>query len=456
MKDIFDYVLQLVSGMFPFVLLCLAGVYFTVKTKAVQVRKFFCAIKTALCVDKSLGSSFGAVCNSLSATIGTGNIAGVAFAISVGGAGAVFWMWISAFFSMAIKAVEIGVALLYRKQRNGEYYGGPMHYIKMRGGKILSGISVVFALSGLGATFFTGNLTQVNACVSVMGDNFYLRLFMGVLIFILVATVIMGGAKKITRFTTIVLPFMAVLYIVLCLAVIFKNYDLIDDAFLSIFKGAFSPHAVTGGAVGSLSTAIIAGAQKGVFSNEAGMGTSGMAYASVQDADPYKQGLFGIFEVFVDTLLICTLTALTILCSSVIINYGTAASSELVERAFSTVYGGFSSVSLAIMLCLFAVSSIIGWAFYGINFAEFLFGKKGKRLFCLIYPPICLLGAFASTDFTWHTAEFFNGIMLIINVTAVWLLSGKAIAVLKGDKNGNKDSGNTKCIRKQSSGANIR
>ena len=239
------------------------------------------------------------------------------------------------------------------------------------------------------------------------------------------------------------------------MAVIFKNYDLIDDAFLSIFKGAFSPHAVTGGAVGSLSTAIIAGAQKGVFSNEAGMGTSGMAYASVQDADAYKQGLFGIFEVFVDTLLICTLTALTILCSSVIINYGTAASSELVERAFSTVYGGFSSVSLAIMLCLFAVSSIIGWAFYGINFSEFLFGKRGKKWFCLIYPPICLLGAFASTSFTWSAAEFFNGIMLIINVTAVWLLSGKAIAVLKGDKNGNKDSGNTKCIRKQSSGTNI-
>ncbi len=447
MKDFFDWVLQLISGMFPFVLLCLAGVYFTIKTRAVQVRKFFCAIKTAICVDKSQNSSFGAVCNSLSATIGTGNIAGVAFAISVGGAGAVFWMWVSAFFSMAIKAVEIGVALLYRKQKNGKFYGGPMYYIKMHGGKILSVVSLIFALSGLGASFFTGNLTQVNACISVMGENFYLRLFMGLIIFVLVAVVITGGVKKITRFTTLVLPFMAVLYIVLCLVVIFKNYELIDDAFVNIFKGAFSPSAVTGGAVGSLSVAVISGAQKGVFSNEAGMGTSGMAYASVEDADPYTQGLFGIFEVFVDTILICTLTALTILCSSVIINYGDAASSELVVNAFSTVYGGFSSVSLGFMLCLFAVSSIIGWAFYGMNFSEYLFGKTGKKLFCFIYPSVCLFCVFASTDFTWRTAELFNGIMLIINVTAVWILSGKAIAVLKGAKNEKKNRKNTKCIK---------
>lgn len=447
MKGFFDWGLQLLSGMLPFVLLCLAGVYFTIKTRAVQVRKFFSAIKTALCVDKSQNSSFGAVCNSLSATIGTGNIAGVAFAISVGGAGAVFWMWISAFFSMAIKAVEIGVALIYREQKNGKFYGGPMYYIRIHGGKISRVISAIFALSGLGASFFTGNLTQVNSCVSVMGGNAYLKVFTGLLIFILVAIVITGGAKKITRFTTLILPFMAGLYIVLCLVVIFKNHDLIDDAFLSIFRGAFSPSAVTGGAIGSLSVAVISGAQKGVFSNEAGMGTSGMAYAAVKDAVPYKQGLFGIFEVFVDTILICTLTVLTILCSSVIINYGNGASSELVENAFRTVYGGFSQVSLGFMLCLFAVSSIIGWAFYGMNFAEYLFGKRGKKLFCFIYPSVCLLGVFASTDFTWRMAEFFNGIMLIINVTAVWLLSGKAIAVLKGVKNEKKNRKNTKCIK---------
>ncbi len=319
---------NLISGTLPLAVLMLAGMYFTVKTRGVQFRKFFTAIKFSCFAakDNTDGiSSFGAVCNSLAATVGTGNIAGVAAAISIGGAGAVFWMWVSAFVGMAVKAAEITVAVASRRKNGDGYLGGPMYYIKERLGKGFAPLAAVFSLVCVFSAFTTGNITQINACVSVMDIGLFSKIVIGAGFLAAVAVIIMGGAKKITRFTTAVLPLMAVLYIALCLGVILKNFSLLDNAFTDIFKGAFSPSSVTGGAVGSLYGTVITGAKKGVFSNEAGLGTAALAHAAAKDAKTETQGLFGIFEVFVDTLLICTLTALTILCSGVIIDYGSVA-----------------------------------------------------------------------------------------------------------------------------------
>lgn len=436
MYSIFLSIENLISGAFPMMFLVISGVYFTVKTRAVQFRKFFTSIKFSLFGNKKTErgiSSFGAVCNSLAATVGTGNIAGVAAAISIGGAGAIFWMWISAMVSMCIKALEIVVALLYRKKQDGGYVGGPMHYIRHGLGRKFMPLAVAFSVAGVFSAFTTGNMTQVNSSVAVVSQNFYTRLLVGAVFAVFIAVIAKGGAQKITKFTTAVLPLMAVLYILFCLGVIIKNITLLDDALLNIVRGAFAPSAVTGGMVGSVYKTVISGAQKGIFSNEAGIGTSGMAHASAVDANVKTQGFFGVFEVFVDTLLICTLTALTILCSGVIIDYEKTASSELVSLALSTVYGKMSSGVLAIMLLLFAFSSVLGWAAYGINCADFLFGYRGKKMFLFVYPAFCVLGAVMQVSFAWRLAEFFNGVMLIINLFAVFLLSKRAVLVLKGE-----------------------
>lgn len=443
---------NIVSGLLPLLFLVAAGVYFSIKTRGVQFRKFIVAIKFSLGIKKNKKdeiSSFGAVCNSLAATVGTGNIAGVAAAISIGGAGAVFWMWVSAFVGMAVKVAEITIAITYRKKTGDKFFGGPMYYIKQKMGKGFAPLAVLFAVFCIFSSFATGNITQINACVSAMGAGVALKIAAGVFFTVLVAAVIMGGAKKITRFTTAVLPVMAVLYIVLCLGVIIKNITLLDDAFITIFKGAFSPRSVTGGAVGSFYYAIITGAQKGIFSNEAGLGTAGMAHAAAADAKKETQGLFGIFEVFVDTLLICTLTALTILCSGVIIDYTQVASSELVIAALSTLYGGFSKPVLIVMLGLFGVSSVLGWGAYGICAGRFLFKKMGERIFTYIYPLFCFAGAVVQVDTAFRMAEFFNAIMLIINVFAVLYLREDAKLFLKGAGNEKKIGKFTKKLTKR-------
>lgn len=437
MNIVFLWLESFVSGVLPLTFLSVSGVVFTVKTRGVQFRKFFKAIKFATSSgkknDKGI-SSFGAVCNSLSATVGTGNIAGVAAAISIGGAGAVFWMWISAFLSMVIKALEITLAIKYRKEEKGVFVGGPMNYInKISGGKF-SYLAVVFAFIGVFSAFGTGNITQINACTSALGGSFYIKFIVGIVFCVVTAVIITGGAKKITNFTTAVLPLMAVLYVLFCLGVIIENITVLDDVFLAIIRGAFSPSSVTGGSVGSVVGCVFTGAKKGIFSNEAGLGTAGIAHASAVDANLKTQGLFGIFEVFVDTLLICTLTALTILSSGVIIDYNSVASSALVAQSLGTVYGKFANIALSSMLCLFCISSIIGWAAYGISFAQFLCGEKGKKIFVFVYPLFCVAGAVMNVGFAWRLAEFFNGIMLCINLFAVLIMSPEAILILKGEK----------------------
>lgn len=422
----------LISGMLPFVVLIFCGAYLTLKSRFFFLRLLPESVKYALGgifkKNKKDGvSPFQAACTALSATVGTGNIAGVAGAVALGGAGAVFWMWVSAFAGMAVKTAEIICALKFRESENDGFAGGPMYYIKNGLPKIFMPLAALFSFTGLFSVFCSGNLTQTNAAVASVGDSFSVKLIFGILFAVITGFVMIGGARRIGIFTEKTVPIMALIYILMSFGIIFAHIRLLPTAFRMIFKGAFTPSAVTGGAVGSFVTTVLEGASKGVFSNEAGLGTSAMAHSASEYTDGIKQSLYGIFEVFADTVVICTLTALTILCSGVNIEYGKIASTELVNTALSTLYGKASDVLLAVMMCLFGLSSVIGWGFYGTVCSEFIFGSCGKRIFTAVYPFFCIAGAIINADAAWRLSAFFNGIMLTVNVFAVLLLSGEVL-----------------------------
>lgn len=438
MGDFFKTAVELISGLFPLSLLVLCGIYLSIKGIFFQITRFNDSIKLFKKAIKSKKcaefSSFKAACTSLSAAVGTGNIAGVAGAVTIGGAGAVFWMWVSAALGMAVKAAEITLAVKFREKHKNQYFGGPMYYIKNGLSGKMKPLAYLFCLAGIPSVFCTGNLTQTNAAVASITDNSTTRLIIGLVFAALTFVVTIGGLEKIGSFTEKIVPLMSIIYIVLCGTVIILNIDFLPIAFKIIIKGAFNPKAVTGGAVGSMVTAALIGAERGIFSNEAGLGTSGIAHSSAVDANAEIQGLFGIFEVFVDTILLCSLTALTLLCSGINIDYGSSASSELVIKAVSTVFSSAATPLIAVMLCLFAFSSIIGWAAYGTVFTEFSFGSKYSRIFLFAYPIGCVIGATASTEFAWDIAAFFNGIMLLINLPILILLNDNALIFLKKRK----------------------
>lgn len=441
MKETLVFIQNLLSYYFPLVLLVICGIYITVKGGFFQFKKFPQSVKIvfkAVSARKRKGgelTSFQSACTALAATVGTGNIAGVAGAISIGGAGAIFWMWISAFLGMAIKYAEITLAVAYRDKNGSEYIGGPMYYIKNKLPGNLKLLGTVFAAAGIPATFCTGNITQCNAAISTVSQNFYVKLSLGIFFAVLTYIVIFGGSGRIGLVTEKTVPVMSVIYTVLTLTIIILNIDFLPSAMNMIIKGAFCPQAVTGGVVGSVLSCIISGVSKGIFSNEAGLGTSAMAHSSAQDADCSTQGLFGIFEVFIDTILICTLTGLTILCSRVNIDYTEIASAELVGKALSEELGSISSAALSVMMCFFGFSSVIGWALYGNICSSFLLGRAGKTVFLCLYPLGCIFGAVASVETAWKISEFFNGIMLCTSLPAILLLSDDFFNILRGKKN---------------------
>lgn len=440
MKDFFSFAESLISGMFPFVFLLIAGIYYTVKTGFFQFRYLPSSIKYALggIFKKKNGdgvSPFQAACTALSATVGTGNIAGVAGALSLGGAGAIFWMWVSAFAGMIIKVAEIVLSLIYREKHGDIYIGGPMYYIKNGLSPAFKPLAAVFAFTGIFAVFSSGNITQTNAAVASLGGGTAVKLVGGVAFAVITLAVISGGASRIGLFTEKIVPFMAALYIAMSIFVIVKNVSSLPTVLKMIIGGAFCPSAVTGGAVGSFTATLINGAAKGVFSNEAGLGTSAMAHAASQHTDGVRQGLYGIFEVFTDTVVICTLTALSVLCSGTYIEYGKTASTELVKASLLGVFGSGSGILLAVMMCLFGISSVVGWGYYGTVCCEFIFKNTGKRIFIFVYPLFCIFGSLCKADTAWRLSAFFNGIMLCINTFAVILLSGKAVPKLNSIKN---------------------
>lgn len=428
MRDFFCFAETLISGMLPFVFLVFSGIYFTVKSNFFQFKYLPSSVAYALGSifkkrKKGEVSPFQAACTALSATVGTGNIAGVAGALSLGGAGAVFWMWVSAFAGMIIKVAEIVLSLNYREKKDGVFVGGPMYYIKNGLPIAFKPLAAIFAVCGIFAVFTSGNLTQTNAAIASVGGGTAVKVTGGIVFAAVTAAVLAGGNTRIGAFTEKIVPLMAALYIVMTFGVIGKNLSELPHAFGMIIKGAFCPKAVTGGVIGSFTAALVNGASRGVFSNEAGLGTSAMAHSASDNTDGVNQSLYGIFEVFTDTVVICTLTALTVLCSGIYINYGATASTELVNEAFSVIYGDLSGALLALMMCLFGLSSVIGWGYYGTVCCSYVFGNKGKRLFVFIYPAACIIGAVCSADTAWRLSAFFNGIMLCVNTFAVMLLS---------------------------------
>ena len=387
---------------------------------------------------------FQAVCTALAATVGTGNIAGVAGAIAIGGPGAVFWMWISAALGMCTKFSEVTLAVHFRETNaRGELVGGPMYYIKNGLGKNWRWLAALFSLFGVLTVFGTGNATQVNTITTAINSallNYHLinedavstsNLIIGIIIAILVATVLLGGVKRIGRVTEKLVPFMALIYIVLSFGVILLNLNRVPSVFASIVEGAFSPASVTGGVVGSFFLSMKKGVSRGIFSNEAGLGTGSIAHACADTKKPVKQGFFGIFEVFTDTIVICTLTALVILCSGTPVGYGEAAGAELTISGFTSTYGNWVSIFTAIALCCFAFSTIIGWGLYGARCIEYLLKEKSIKPFMVAYSLVAIVGATADLGLMWSVAETFNGLMAIPNLIALFLLSGTVARLVK-------------------------
>ena len=432
-------------------MILLTGIILTCRTKFVQFRKFGFALKNTLgrmfSKEKTKEGSitpFQAVCTALAATVGTGNIAGVAGAIAIGGPGAVFWMWVSAILGMCTKFSEVTLAVHYREvSPSGEYIGGPMYYIKNGLGKNWRWLAFLYALFGCLTVLGTGNATQVNTITTSINTALTsngvidasqvgtVNLVIGIICAVLTAFVLLGGVKRIGAVAELLVPFMAVLYIVLGIGVLVFNAGNIPAVFESIFVGAFNPQAFTGGVVGSIFLTVSKGISRGIFSNEAGIGTGSMAHACADVDHPVKQGLFGIFEVFVDTIIICTLTALTVLCPGVPIEFGQAAGAELTISGFIATYGNWVTVFTAVAMVCFAFSTILGWGLYGARCVEFVFTHKAVKPFMVIYSLVCILGATADLGLIWGIADTCNGFMAIPNLIALILMSGTVAKLTK-------------------------
>ena len=434
-------------------MVCIIGVglYLTLRSGFLQFRKFGYAMKCTIgrifSREKAASGAmtpFQAVCTALAATVGTGNIAGVAGAIAIGGPGAVFWMWISALLGMCTKFAEVTLAVHFRERNEkGDFVGGPMYYIKNGLGKKWMWLAYMYAIFGIGAVFGTGNATQVNTITaaintalinynlltpdSVAGSN----LIIGVFICIIVALILIGGVKRIGRVSEKLVPLMALLYVVLGIGLVIIRIDRVPAVFAAIIGGAFNPAAVTGGIVGSFFLSMQKGVARGIFSNEAGLGTASIAHACADTKEPVKQGMFGVFEVFMDTIVICTMTALIILLSGVDINYGAAAGAELTISGFTAVYGNWISIFTAVAMCCFAFSTIIGWGLYGARCAEFLLGSKVLLPFNIAYSLIAIVGATVDLGLVWSVSETFNGFMTVPNLIAVFLLTPVVLKLTK-------------------------
>lgn len=442
-------------------MICIIGVglLLSVRTRFIQIRKFGIAMKNTVgkIFDKTQAkdgsmSPFQAVCTALAGTVGTGNIAGVAGAIALGGPGAIFWMWCSAFLGMCTKFSEVTLAIHFReKNSNGEYVGGPMYYIKNGLSKKWYFLAVLYAVFGVLTVFGTGNATQVNTIVAsinsalmsfhiIDGTNDKTNLIFGIFIAALVAMVLLGGIKRIGQVTEKLVPFMAVLYVILALGVIIMNIEHVPAVFSEIFSGAFSPRAATGGVIGSMFLSMKKGVSRGIFSNEAGLGTGSIAHACADTDNAVHQGMFGIFEVFMDTIIICTLTGLVILLAAPGITYGQAAGAELTISGFTSTYGSWVSIFTAVAMCCFAFSTIIGWGLYGSRCIEFLGGEKLVRPFLVIYSFVSIVGATINLGLLWDIADTFNGLMAVPNLIALLMLSGQvkklAIEVDQAQKDG--------------------
>ena len=421
------------------------GLFLSVRTRFVQLRLLPRSLRQmARSLRRKPGengiSPFQALCTALAATVGTGNLVGVAGAICLGGPGAIFWMWICGFIGMATKYAEVTLALRCRIREHGEYLGGPMYMITRGMGPRWRYLAAAYAVFGIAASFGVGNATQVNAVVS--GINAVLRSFgraeslrrnlaVGLLLAVTIGAVLLGGAKQVGRTAEKLIPFVSAGYIALCLGVLILRRRYLPQAVSLILDGAFNPRSVTGGLLGSAFQALRVGCSRGVFTNEAGMGTASMAHACAQVSHPAEQGLLGIVEVFLDTIVICTLTALVILTAGVAIPYGTDAGGSLTASAFSAVYGSWVNVFLAGALACFAIATVLGWGLYGCRCAQFLLGPKAWKGFALLQALTVIPASVGKAETVWLLAEILNALMSVPNLIALAALSPELVRLTK-------------------------
>ena len=438
MAEILNQMNCFVWGFPALILIVSVGIYLSLRTGFAQVRLFPKALQLFvhhLQIRKGKNrtrSSYTSLCTALAATVGTGNLAGVAGAISIGGPGAIFWMWICAILGMITKYTEAVLAVRYRVRNNsGEWVGGPMYMIRQGIGEKWRWLAGVYSFFGVVASFGVGNATQINAVIG--GINSVLtsmgksesragNLIMGSILCVMITTMLLGGASRIGRTAERLVPLASILYILMSLGVLIVKLDAVPEALKSIVWGAFSPRAVTGGMFGSAFQALRVGTSRGIFTNEAGMGTAAIAHASADVSHPAEQGMMGLVEVFLDTIVICTFTALVILCSGVKIPYGSDIGITLTSQAFSIVYGNWVRIPLAICLCCFAFATVLGWGLYGARCAQYLFGDGVWKKFVILQGITVLVGALLKTGTVWMLAEMVNGLMAIPNLLALaWL-----------------------------------
>lgn len=425
------------------------GVFLSIRTGFAQFRLFPKALRAFFHQfrksNESGESSFQALCTALAATVGTGNIAGVAGAIALGGPGAIFWMWICAFLGMITKFAEAVLAVRYRGKRGeGEIVSGPMYMIRNGLGKKWNVLACVYCFFGVVAAFGVGNATQINTLVgsvnglvcayggrqTVSGD-----LIMGITLACLIFLILRGGAGRIGSAAELLVPFASIAYLLLGAGVLILNASALPQAFSSIFVGAFSPRAVTGGMLGSAFFALRIGASRGTFTNEAGMGTAAIAHGAARVNHPVDQGLMGIIEVFLDTIVICTMTALIILTSGVAIPYGTDVGATLTADALALTYGAWVHFPLVLSLCCFSVATILGWGLYGARCAQYLFGDNAWNVFVYVQCVAVIIGAALKTGTVWMLAEIVNGLMAIPNLIMLVILSPELIRLTREYKN---------------------
>ncbi len=445
-----DMINRMVWGAPVLALLMGIGLWLTIRTGGMQFRHFGHAMRQTL--GKAFRRSartkarpgemtpFQAMTTALAGTVGTGSIAGVTAAISLGGPGALFWLWVAALVGMITKYAEVLLAVKYRERTSaGEWAGGPMYYIQNGLGPGWRWLGVLFCVFGALAAFGIGNAVQVGnitASVTTAIRTFVpgfsalsaANLVIGLVTAGLTAVVLFGGIRRLGAVTERLVPAMAGVYVLVCLTVVVFHWRRIPEALGAVFAGAFSPGGVTGGGVGSAVLALSWGIKRGVFSNEAGLGTAPMAHANTSETDPVKQGFYGIFEVFTASLVICTLTGLTLLCSGIHINYGVMSSTALNVQALGTVFGlKGGALVIALGITLFAFSTVLSWALYGSRCCEFLLGTRAVRPYQAVYVLAVVLGAVMELELAWDLADTLNGLMILPNLVALFALSGVVV-----------------------------
>lgn len=431
------------------------GLYFTIRNRGMQFTKFGYAMKNTIgkvfhrqTAGEGAVTPFQAVTTALAATVGTGNIVGTSQAIAMGGYGAVFWLWLAALLGMIIKFSEVTLSIHYRERnQKGDWVGGPMYYIVKGMGRGFKWLAVLFAVFAIFASFGIGNLSQANSISGSINNAISafvpaaaqhsgtISLVVGLLVAFMVGFALLGGIKRIGRVTELLIPAMSILYVLFTVVVIGAHFENVGSAFEKIFVAAFTPRAVLGATSGIvLKETLVWGLRRSAFSNEAGLGSAAIAHAAAETDGAVQQGLYGIFEVFVDTIVICTLTALTIIVSLPAgqIHFGTKPGSELITAAFGTVFGEkFAALFVAVALMLFAFSTILGWSLYGTRCVEYLFGMKGTKVYQALFIVMVVVGATTSLDIVWNVADTFNGLMAVPNFIALFALSGVVTKLVK-------------------------